>query len=94
VVNHQTDCKQIAGLEVRLAGRNATLRGWLVKIRKSVGPSARDRALRRAQAIRRKLGGSGSVAEPLTRKPKRMHEPTSGRPSSNLRQFERYKGTS
>jgi hypothetical protein len=80
VVNHQTDCKQIARFGSSTGGqRNATLRGgWLKYDSQSV--PARDRALRRAQAIRRKLGGSGGVAEPLTRKPKRMHWRTYERP--------------
>ena len=35
-----------------------------------------DRALRRVQAIRMKLGGSGSMAEPFPGKPKGMHRRT------------------
>jgi hypothetical protein len=34
--------------------------------------NARKRALTRAQAIRRRLGGSGSIHEPIPRKPPRM----------------------
>ena len=51
--------------------------------------SAFDRAISRAQAIRRKLGGSGNLIEPLPWKPKRMHWRTYQRLCSEAAQRER-----
>jgi hypothetical protein len=56
-----------------LGGRRFFCRRCCGLVYQSQQESPRDRALHRAQQIRHRLGGSGSMAQPFPAKPPRMH---------------------
>ena len=58
-------------LDVRKLQRDGLLKSWMLK-----RMQRHERALAKAQAIRMKLGGSGSMAELFPLKPKGMHNRT------------------